>query len=82
MLPPISFIYVYMCMLGIGRKLFLTPDGRGHPMFEGKRSVFEAYMSHEDEVTHLPSGAVLLASNGWSMIQAAAIRHEQGEVHV
>jgi GMP synthase (glutamine-hydrolysing) len=65
--------------MGIGRKLALTPAGRAHPMFAGKPPVFEAYESHEDEVTVLPPGAVLLAGNGWSAVQAAAIPHLNGE---
>jgi GMP synthase (glutamine-hydrolysing) len=32
--------------VGIGRKVSMTPEGRAHPMFAGKKSVFECFMSH------------------------------------
>ena len=31
-----------------------------------------------DEVTHLPPGAVLLASNSFTRVQAATVTHEKG----
>ena len=36
--------------VGIGRKVSMTAEGRAHPMYTGKKSVFEAFMSHSDEV--------------------------------
>ncbi len=59
--------------MGIARKVYLTPEGRAHPMYAGKPTVFDAFISHVDEVTHLPSGAVLLASNQFTHIQAACV---------
>jgi len=35
---------------GIGRKISLTSEGRAHAMFEGKKSTFDAFISHSDEV--------------------------------
>lgn len=64
--------------MGIARKIALTPDGRAHPLYEGKKAVFDAFISHEDEVTHLPSGAVLLASNGFTSVQAVTVTHKGG----
>ncbi|MCK4867251.1 MAG: type 1 glutamine amidotransferase, partial [Alphaproteobacteria bacterium] len=49
--------------MGVARKIALTQEGRSHPLYEGKSSVFDAFISHVDEITHLPPGAVLLASN-------------------
>ena len=63
---------------GVSRKILLTADGRAHPMFDGKAPVFDAFTSHEDEVAALPSGASLLASNGWSEVQAVDVQHERG----
>ena len=40
--------------MGIARKIALTPEGRGHPLYAGKGSVFDAFISHVDEITHLP----------------------------
>jgi GMP synthase (glutamine-hydrolysing) len=64
--------------MGIARKIALTPEGRAHPLYTGKKSVFDAFISHEDEVTHLPPGAVLLASNTHSQVQAVALTHKGG----
>ena len=64
--------------MGIARKVTLTPEGRGHPLYMGKSSVFDAFISHEDEITHLPSGAIKLASNAFSNVQAVSITHKQG----
>jgi len=64
--------------MGIGRKIELTAAGRGHPFYEGKRSVFDGYISHVDEVTHMPLGTVHLAGNDFTRVQAAAVRHGKG----
>ncbi len=64
--------------MGIARKIQLTPEGRGHPLYAGKPSVFDAFISHVDEVTHWPSTAVLLASNQFTHVQAATITFESG----
>ena len=64
--------------MGIARKIALTPEGRGHPMYAGKTSVFDGFTSHVDEITHLPSGAVLLASNPFTHVQAVAVTHQGG----
>ncbi|MEE8204384.1 MAG: type 1 glutamine amidotransferase, partial [Alphaproteobacteria bacterium] len=64
--------------MGIARKVHLTPAGRAHPMYAGKTGVFDAFISHVDEVTHLPSTAVLLASNQFTHVQAASVTHGKG----
>ena len=64
--------------IGIARKLTLTPQGIGHDFFADKPPVFDSPCIHYDEVTHLPSGSVVLASNGHSAVQAATIRHGDG----
>ncbi len=64
--------------MGIARKIALTPEGRSHPLYEGKPPVFDAFISHEDEVVHLPAGAVLLASNAFTRVQAVAVSSERG----
>lgn len=52
--------------------------GVAHPMFEGKAERFDALTSHEDEIVELPPGATILASNGWSEVQALDVRHAGG----
>jgi GMP synthase (glutamine-hydrolysing) len=64
--------------MGIARKIILTEQGRGHPLYHGKAAVFDAFISHDDEVTHLPPGAVCLASNAYTRVQAVAITHQGG----
>jgi len=58
---------------GIGRKLSLTLEGRAHPLFEGKKSTFDAFISHSDEVVHLPPNAINLAGNDHSRVQALVL---------
>ncbi len=64
--------------MGIARKIELTPAGRAHPMYIGKRSVFDGFISHDDEITHLPQGGVLLASNTFTNVQSVAVTHNGG----
>lgn len=64
--------------MGIARKIALTPEGRGHPMYAGKASVFDGFISHVDEVTHLPPGGVLLAGNAFTHVQALSVIYKGG----
>ncbi len=64
--------------MGVARKIALTGEGRAHPLYAGKPSVFDAFISHEDEITHLPSGAVNLAGNAFSSVQAIGVTHRRG----
>ncbi|MFC1610495.1 type 1 glutamine amidotransferase [Myxococcota bacterium] len=64
--------------MGIARKIQLTPEGRGHPLYAGKPSVFDGFISHVDEVTHLPPGAVHLAGNPFTRVQAATVTDGKG----
>ncbi len=64
--------------MGIARKIELTPEGRAHPMYEGKTNVFNAFTSHDDEITHLPPGAVILSRNPWTKVQSVAVTYKGG----
>ena len=64
--------------MGIARKIALTDDGRAHPLYIGKPRVFDAFISHEDEITHLPGGALNLAGNTFSSVQAVCVTHRRG----
>jgi GMP synthase (glutamine-hydrolysing) len=66
--------------VGIARKILVNEQGAKHPMFRGKTGVFDAPCIHYDEVTRLPEGATLLASNSHSRIQAALIPLGKSEV--
>ncbi|MEE9430731.1 MAG: type 1 glutamine amidotransferase [Melioribacteraceae bacterium] len=64
--------------MGIARKMFLTVEGLKHPMYEGKPPVFDAFTSHDDEVTKLPEGAVNLASNEFTKVQSVDVKYKKG----
>lgn len=64
--------------VGIARKIALTPAGIAHGLFADKPNVFDSPCIHYDEVTHLPTGSVILASNPHSAVQAAVIRKGEG----
>ena len=64
--------------MGFARKIQLTPEGLGHPMYAGKPGVFDAYISHVDEITHLPAGAISLSGNAFTAIQSVSVIHEGG----
>lgn len=64
--------------VGIARKITLTQAGIGHGLFADKPAVFDSPCIHYDEVTHLPSGSVILASNPHSSVQSAVIRKGNG----
>lgn len=59
--------------LGIGRRIEVNEAGHGHAMFIGKPRVFDAFTVHQDDVETIAPGTRVLASNGWSAVQAASI---------
>jgi len=58
---------------GIARDIRLTDAARTSPMLAGKPAVFDAFIMHLDEVTRLPEGTPLLATNSHTAVQAAVI---------
>lgn len=64
--------------MGVARKIHLTQEGLKHPMYEGKPPVFDGFISHDDEITRLPNGAIHLASNSFTRIQAVSVTHKKG----
>ena len=64
--------------LGFGRKIRLTAAGRAHPMYDGKPEAFDGFIMHLDEVSQLPQGATLLATNEHTPVQALEVRHKRG----
>jgi GMP synthase (glutamine-hydrolysing) len=63
---------------GVARQITLSDAGREHPLYRGKPRRFDAFTSHEDEVVDLCDGALLLASNAWSRVQAVAVARGRG----
>ena len=64
--------------MGIARKISLTPEGRNHPLYDGKADVFDGFISHVDEISQLPPGATHLASNSFTHVQSVAVTHKNG----
>jgi GMP synthase (glutamine-hydrolysing) len=62
---------------GVTRKVRLTREGQGHPLFAGKNVAFDAFTSHFDEVERLPPGSTVLATNSATDVQAACVRHNE-----
>ncbi|MDN3567133.1 type 1 glutamine amidotransferase [Paeniroseomonas aquatica] len=60
------------------RRIVATAAGRDHPLLAGRPAAWDAPAIHTDEVERLPEGAVLLAGNAVSAVQAAEIRHGGG----
>ncbi|MEM8744747.1 MAG: type 1 glutamine amidotransferase [Pseudomonadota bacterium] len=63
----------------LARKIGLTSDGRAHPLYRDKKGIFDAWISHDDEITHLPSGAQILASNDFTHVQAVSVTYKGGD---
>lgn len=59
--------------MGFARKIVLSDVGRAHPMYEGKSTVFDAYISHVDEITHVPPGTTVLAGNAFTRVQSVSV---------
>lgn len=54
----------------------ITPNevGRAHPLLKGRPDSFDTVAIHMDEVSVMPEGTTLLASNAMSQVQAVEIR--------
>lgn len=64
--------------IGIARSIRLTEAGCGHPMHDGRLEVFDAPAIHSDEVSVVPDGATVTATNELCAVQAAEIRYGNG----
>ncbi|NJC34485.1 GMP synthase (glutamine-hydrolysing) [Sphingomonas jejuensis] len=63
---------------GVARRITATDAGKHHPMLAGRPAVWDAPAVHGDEVAELPGGAIHLAGNDVTDIQAVEIRHDRG----
>ncbi|WP_298839970.1 type 1 glutamine amidotransferase [uncultured Roseobacter sp.] len=61
---------------GLARNIRLTPEGRRHPLLEGRSDGYAVPCVHRDEVVRVPEGATVLASNNHSPVQAMAYERE------
>jgi len=64
---------------GIGRKVSVSNEGRGHPLFKGKKSTFDVFMSHSDHVVYMPRTCINLAGNDHSSVQSISVRQNNTE---
>lgn len=63
---------------GLARDIQKTADGRRSPLLSGKPDRYDGFIMHLDEVTRLPAGATLLATNDHTRVQALEVRHRKG----
>ena len=61
---------------GMASGIRLTEAGRNHPMMAGRDDGYAVPCTHRDEVVRLPDGAVRLAGNSHSNVQAFAVERD------
>jgi GMP synthase (glutamine-hydrolysing) len=63
---------------GIARNIRRTEAGGESLLLAGKPDRYDGFIMHLDEVTRLPEGGTLLATNEHTSVQALEVRHDQG----
>jgi len=63
---------------GLARDIQRTEAGQESLLLAGKPDRYDGFIMHLDEVTRLPQGATLLATNEHTHVQAVEVRHESG----
>jgi GMP synthase (glutamine-hydrolysing) len=63
---------------GIARDIRLTESGKNSLLHAGKPERFDGFIMHLDEVTRVPPGAKLLATNEHTRVQALEVTYEKG----
>lgn len=64
--------------VGFARRITLSEAGQTHQLLAGRPLAFDAPAIHLDTVVTPPGDTTILASNGYSDVQAAEIRHDGG----
>ncbi|MBT6326396.1 MAG: C26 family cysteine hydrolase domain-containing family [Bdellovibrionales bacterium] len=64
--------------MGIARNITLYEDGINHPMYKNKPKVFEAFISHVDEITSMPENSKILSGNKFTSVQAVDVKYKNG----
>ena len=62
----------------LARNIQLTEEGKKSALYSGKPHRFDGFIMHLDEVTRVPEGGTLLATNAHTRVQALAVRHGKG----
>ena len=65
--------------MGISRDIQLTSEGSSHPLYFGKQEVFDAFTSHDDEITVLPDKGIRLSGNDFTSVQSVAVSYKNSE---
>ena len=63
---------------GFARGVSITPAGRASELYNGKPERFDGYIMHLDEITRLPSGSEILATNDHTDCQALIVERDGG----
>lgn len=63
---------------GIGRNIKRTTEGQSSLLLEGKPDRYDGFVMHFDEVTGVPEGGTILASNDHCQVQALEVHHKKG----
>ena len=63
---------------GFARGVTITPAGRAAKLYDGKKDRFDGFIMHLDEVTRLPTGSEILATNNHCDVQALIVEREGG----
>jgi GMP synthase (glutamine-hydrolysing) len=63
---------------GLARDIRRTEAGRRSLLLAGKPDRYDGFIMHLDEVTRLPQGATLFATNEHTHVQALEVRHGEG----
>ncbi|MCK5674483.1 MAG: type 1 glutamine amidotransferase [Spirochaetales bacterium] len=64
--------------MGIARKIYLSDEGKSHPMYEGKPPVFDGFISHDDIITEMPANSKVLSSNDFTPVQSVEVKYKKG----
>ncbi|MEM1277204.1 MAG: type 1 glutamine amidotransferase [Pseudomonadota bacterium] len=63
--------------LGFARDVALTEAGKAHPFHKGRTPVFDVLCVHRDDVTRIPKGAEVTATNAHTTVQGMV--YEEGD---
>lgn len=63
---------------GIARDIRLTEAGENSLLYADKPKRFDGFIMHLDEVTRIPPGSTMLATNRHTHVQALEVKYEKG----
>ncbi|MEM6663926.1 MAG: type 1 glutamine amidotransferase [Pseudomonadota bacterium] len=63
--------------VSFARNVSLTAEGAAHPLHRGRADTFDVLCMHRDDVTRVPDGAIVTATNAHTAVQGMV--YEQGD---